>query len=316
MRHVVFALIPTVVVLVVGLVLTEMILSALGFGNPPLYQSDPEVGYVLKPSQNLTRLRGARVFINSLGMRSNEVAANKPAGVYRVLLLGDSVPFGGSYIDQDDLFCSVALRRLHLSGNRYQLLNAGINDYGPRNIWKYLQKHGDYDADMIISYLPWGNLTRHFTNFLQTPFWSNNPDMALAEFFRHGMWRLFGMFSKRWKSAVPNARSESFHLNMQALQNIRVYCQARGIPVYFIWSPYRCVLTGEWEDDHAAEKKEYGRVIGNSLTVDMSPVLEKYSDIDSLYKDDCHYSAEGHRIVGEHLAAFIAARRQDVSTTH
>jgi hypothetical protein len=70
-----------------GLVL-ELALRYEGFGNPPLYQADLATGYALKPSQNVVRLHGSRVLINSLGLRSAETTSHKPQGIFRVLVLG------------------------------------------------------------------------------------------------------------------------------------------------------------------------------------------------------------------------------------
>jgi len=113
----------TAVAIAAGL---ELYLSRLGYGDPPLYSYDPAVGYVLKPSQNLSRYRNCRVSINNLGMRSPETSVAKAPGRFRVLVLGDSVPYGGSYIDQDDTFCYVAQRLLNRSSERYEILNAGV----------------------------------------------------------------------------------------------------------------------------------------------------------------------------------------------
>ncbi|AFM22770.1 SGNH/GDSL hydrolase family protein [Desulfomonile tiedjei] len=170
----------------VGLGVAEIYLQRLGYGNPPLYSYDPAIGYVLKPNQALKRVNNCRVSINSLGMRSPDYTSEKPANVFRTLLVGDSVPFGGSYIDQQDTFCSLAEQLLtEETGRKYQILNAGVNAYGPQNVLKYLETRGTYGADLVVVYFPWGNLRRDFTNFYVLPFWSTNPQWALNEFFRH-----------------------------------------------------------------------------------------------------------------------------------
>jgi len=306
----VFYLVPIIIVLGACLAGIEVYLRHLGFGDPPLYQSDPAIGYVLKPSQSSTRLHGCRVVVNSLGMRSDEVTRQKPPNMVRVLVLGDSVPYGGSYIDQADTFCAVAQRILNRKGDHYQVLNAALNAWGPQNIIKYLEKRGTYEADMVIVYLPWGDLNRSFANFHIVPFWSNSPGWALAEFFRHGVWTLFGKCSGRWKSGGPSSGSEILELNLNALKNIRAYCGNKGTPVYFFWSPSKRVVQGRIPDGLTVEKERFYEIIPREITVDMEPLFRKSRNIETLFKDDCHYSQKGHRMVGEALADFISTRHK------
>jgi hypothetical protein len=285
----------------------EYYLRSDGFGYPPLYESDPAVGYLLKPSQSLTRTNGCRVIINGLGMRSPGTTRNKPKGVSRVLVLGDSVPYGGSYIDQDDIFTSVAERLLNSDGKRYEVLNAGVNALGPRNISAYVRTRGVYQSDMVIIYFPWGNLRRGWTNFYIVPFWSNSPRWALAEYFRQGCWMIFGRLSQRWKDLNAFKNDRNLELNLKALQEVRGYCDKLDTPVYFFWSPGLSNFyqeTDKLDNDRKAFRERFPR----EVRVDMKPILAAAGDPRKLYKDSVHYSREGHLVVGRYLAAFISTR--------
>ncbi len=286
----------------------ELYLSRLGYGDPPLYSYDPAVGYVLKPSQNLSRYRSCKVFINSLGMRSPETSLAKAPGRFRILVLGDSVPYGGSYIDQDDTFCYVAQRLLNRNSDRYEILNAGVNVYGPRNVSAYLETRGTLAADLVIIYFPWGNLRRDLTNFYIVPFWSNSPRSALAEFFRHGLWLGFGRFSQKWKDLWAFENELVLEMNINAFKAIKRLCDQHQTRVFFFWSPYRDVLTGAQPDPNASDIAELRRSIPNDWMVDLGPLFAGQKDIVSLYADPCHSSREGHHLVGAFLADFISTR--------
>jgi hypothetical protein len=291
------------IVTAISIVGLEFLLRWEGFGEPPLYQHDPVVGYTLKPSQALVRFHGARVLINSLGMRSAEISKVKGPGRIRVLVLGDSMPYGGSYIDQDDLFCSVAQRELNRQGERYEILNAGVNAYGPVNIWKAVHKRGLFNSDLVIVFLPWADLRREFTSYYVVPFWSVSPGWALAEFIRHGAWYVFGKLSRRWKGGAP--LDQVVELNIQAMVNIKNYCDKHATPVYFFWSPQLSELSTTASGSLEAEKERFRSRVSPDVVVDLTQIFRDLPEVASAYVDDCHYSVRGHRVVGRFLTQFV-----------
>ena len=84
---------------------SELILRSMGFGNPIVYRVDPRVGYYPAPNQDVHRY-GGEIHINAFGMRSRNITAEKPAGTFRILMLGDSTLYGGSYIDQSQTYAT------------------------------------------------------------------------------------------------------------------------------------------------------------------------------------------------------------------
>ena len=70
--------------------------------------ADPDVGRILQPRRE-GEFGGVQVSSNALGMREGPYQATKPAGVTRVVLLGDSFVFGYEIDQQDRL--GVFLRR-------------------------------------------------------------------------------------------------------------------------------------------------------------------------------------------------------------
>jgi lysophospholipase L1-like esterase len=74
---------------------------------------------------------------NSFGLRSPEVAVPKPAGTYRILLLGDSFTFGFQAAD-DVVFAKKLEQRLRAGGfPSVEVVNAGVLSYCP--LLEYLQ---------------------------------------------------------------------------------------------------------------------------------------------------------------------------------
>lgn len=53
--------------------------SFFGFGNPLLYLADPEIGYLLAPNQDTSRL-GKNIYINQYSMRNTSVTPQPNPG--------------------------------------------------------------------------------------------------------------------------------------------------------------------------------------------------------------------------------------------
>ncbi len=96
---------------------------------------DPVRHHRWKPNAR-GRVRGIEYETNSLGLRDHEYAAPKPAGVFRILMLGDSFTEGWTLplvgVVAKRLEQSLALR----CPSQYEVINAGNASYSP--ILEYL----------------------------------------------------------------------------------------------------------------------------------------------------------------------------------
>jgi len=183
------------VVLVVGIALfliTEVVLRTYGFGHPLLYIADPEIGYYPQPNVHLTRYGGV-LDTNEFGMRSPSATKAKPAGTFRILMLGDSTLFGGSYIDQMDLYSSRLTTVLNASGlpGRVEVLAMGVNGWGPFHERGYVRRFGNFDADLVMVQLPIDDVVRPLYGLASVPFLpvQRPPTLAWEEVVNHLMWR-------------------------------------------------------------------------------------------------------------------------------
>jgi lysophospholipase L1-like esterase len=97
-----------------------------------LYLVDPGAGYVMRPS-TCVRLKTAEydgvLKTNSLGMVGPELPATKPAGEFRVVVLGDSYTVGGQ-VPYQQTFPAVLERELRDAGyTNVRVVNAGVGGY-------------------------------------------------------------------------------------------------------------------------------------------------------------------------------------------
>ena len=104
-------------------------------------------GWTLKPGLKDVPFRGKAVSSNSKGVRGvQEFAYEKPAGVRRIVVLGDSFTFGEE-VGDDETF-SHHLQSL-IRGS--EVLNLGIHGYGHDQMLVYLKEEGlRYRPDIVI----------------------------------------------------------------------------------------------------------------------------------------------------------------------
>jgi hypothetical protein len=123
----------------------------LGLGDPPLYVADGEIEYLLKPSRQYRRL-GRRIAVNAYSMRADDFPrAKQSSRELRVLLLGDSVLYGGSFIDRDELISEVLKRKLESALSRPVVVgNASAGSWGPPNLLAYARRFGFFGADVVV----------------------------------------------------------------------------------------------------------------------------------------------------------------------
>lgn len=141
MRRVKQRVIWTVAVVFVVVIVAECICRfVFGFGDAPLFQSDKDYEYIAQPNQNRFRFL-CHYKTNSYCQRSEEPDSTRK----RVLGLGDSVLYGGTWMDQDSLATT-----LFTEDTGVQMLNISCGSWGPDNCAAYLQKHGTFGASAMF----------------------------------------------------------------------------------------------------------------------------------------------------------------------
>lgn len=120
-----------------------------------IYQPDGTLDYVHRPDweavqQNEEFLVAAH--INALGLRGPAVAPEKPPGVYRVLVVGDSFAFGWGVEDEEALPARLAeLLTAPPGAERVEVLNAGVAGWSAAHYWLYLRERGfALDPDLVL----------------------------------------------------------------------------------------------------------------------------------------------------------------------
>lgn len=133
--------------------LREFIRPYLGQNVLSCRKKHPTLHHVLIPNCSgvvETRDYGYPFITNSLGLKGKEIALEKPEGVFRVLVVGDSYVEGWGAA-QEEGFVKVAERILNRQGKKVEVINAGVSSYSPVLELEYLRTSGlALEPDLVI----------------------------------------------------------------------------------------------------------------------------------------------------------------------
>src|SRR5262245_34552587 len=105
-----FLWIAVAAMLLLPAVLAELFLRMQGLGDPILYEENASFQYAPRPNQTRVRFNGARITIDSKGLRGTKDW--KTPSDAKILFVGDSVTWGGTAIDDRDTFANLTCVRL------------------------------------------------------------------------------------------------------------------------------------------------------------------------------------------------------------
>ena len=113
------------------------------------YLFDPRLGWRNIPGWS-GETNGKPLTINSRGMRDREYALAKPAGVTRVLVLGDSYTWGYGVANQE-IYTEVLERSLAKGGAKVEVINSGVSGWGTDQEYLFLERDGiKYQPDVVV----------------------------------------------------------------------------------------------------------------------------------------------------------------------
>ena len=114
-----------------------------------MHQFDPRFAYISRPHADDV-FQGVEVRINAHGFRGPEFAAAKPAGVRRLLVLGDSIVFGWG-VPQEQIFPALLQKRLNEKRAATEVIAAGVNSWNTRTQYEFLKHVGAaYEPDALL----------------------------------------------------------------------------------------------------------------------------------------------------------------------
>ena len=281
----------------------------LGLGEPIVYDAHALWGYSPRENRQYTRFDGDIVSINNVGARGLEPWRQDGANI---LFLGDSVTYGGSYIDDNQTFSSLTCASLpnwscHNAGvNAYGILNmvarsrydSRIND-APIRIFTFIS--GDFDRGLRKSE------TAHFI-------------LRDAPSYFSGLWEIMnfiasGVNPKQWFGKQSDIQDEEILneaqlVNRQFALDIFVDELERlnnlGHSFLIVYSP----SIEEVEDQNMIDNNSILSTLSSNFSENyvslVDPIRLRFeNNRDSIYKDNVHYEELGHQIASEIITPYV-----------
>jgi lysophospholipase L1-like esterase len=115
--------------------------------------ANPDLSFAHAPNRSAF-LMGVPVSINSEGLRDREFSLEKPPGVYRVMMLGDSTTLGWG-VRQEDTAAKLLERKLNeglpAGFNHVEVINTGVGNYDTVQEVTYYETIGwKYHPDLVV----------------------------------------------------------------------------------------------------------------------------------------------------------------------
>lgn len=306
-------LIVLATVFVVLLISEVGLRSRFGFGNPLIYITDAEIGYLLAPNQR-TRRFGNRIEINEYSMRGGGISSTRPESTLRVLLLGDSIANGGWWTDQADILSAMMASQLKATfaenGFReVEVLNASANSWGPRNELAYLKRFGTFGAQVVVLLINTDDLFATAPSSVQVGrdrnYPAKKPLFALQEVVT------------RYVLPAPNIpelvtlnqeSGDRVGFNLAAIEEILASAKSSNSKFLLAMTPLlREVGSPGPRDYEIKERQRLAEFTASKqiLYLDFLPVFNSAESKESLYRDHIHLSYQGNCQVSEAITESI-----------
>tara|TARA_A100001015_G_C14964533_1_gene702345 strand:- start:562 stop:1506 length:945 start_codon:yes stop_codon:yes gene_type:complete len=283
----------------------------VGLGDPILYKTSNVYGYSIKPNQDVQR-RGNSIIINNLGLRDIKKNVEIENCKKKIFFLGDSLTYGGSKIETNELFSFLIGKYL----NYDCIFVVAVNGWGMQNIEKFMKaKNLFYKGDYVILLIE-----ENFTRGLRR-IHSYSSMTQKKHFF--ALYELTNYYMKSLLFKIENADSLneekkenliSINFAIESLQSLIERIENRQGKIFIAISPSKTILKNIKEEnlksdtyyyyDYLLKKLEEKKINTNYLAND----LKKFSSskIDTLFLDEIHYSKKGHSYLSNYLIEKIA----------
>lgn len=310
-------------------IVTELVLRIMGYGNLEIYEPDPLLYWRLKPNQTChTKVNRKLVHINSHGTRGPDFEVPKPPGTVRILSLGDSRTFGWGLSDEETYssLIEAGLRKTLGPSQKIEVINCGVNAWSyPQMTAFFRDRTSEWRPDIVL--LADANLWTQFSE-------KNSP-----EFVRKFMWRVrlknflrrfatyhffveaeLNSFYARYRTKfIPvDPKQDALFKEQQqsdpdaffrdSIEELCRQAKARGVRVVLCHLPVRSELeTGKPGDNVLNAKLAVAKEFGVPC-VDLAPDLKSKGGGTDLYleADPVHFNATGNKIIANSLVETIA----------
>ncbi len=254
----------------------------IGLGTPPLYQTDALLEYRLKPNQRVYRF-GNLIEANERGMRSPTLIDQQRDVV---LVLGDSVLYGGSQVDQSELATSL------LSNAGTLFANFSASSWGPANMTAALKESQDFAKTAIVVVLNSDDLS---DVPVFGPLTIDQPSAPVTS----ALWEALSRYAPRFipnflnRSTALTSRDIEDQLNKGAkdMDGMLILMKSQTVPSCVVLHPRK----SEIESEKAIQFEDILQKVTGSGVRFIDARTDAPANLDQAYSDDIHLTATGQK---------------------
>jgi lysophospholipase L1-like esterase len=297
-----------------------------------LFRTDALLGWTNRPGTEDTYW-GEPVRINAQGMRGPERAPAKPAGVRRVLVLGDSVVFGLMLADDAETFPAQLERALaQRAGGAFECLDAGVPGWATREERLFLEREGErWQPDLVVLAFVLNDVTEPGAHRGAAQLAYARPASLPAWLADDGIYLSLRELAFRRALAGDSPAAEAhrqrltpYHVILQSdsapvqaawkqvlpeLEGVLAWCRARTTPLVLVVFPFALQLL---EPESNAPQWILAQFAGRRALpcLDLLPpfvaaLRERGLAPEGLFRDGLHPTALGNALAAEETARFV-----------
>jgi hypothetical protein len=280
----------------------------------------PTRGWALKPGIRDAPAFGEKLLnSNSRGIRGRrEYSYDRPPGVARILVLGDSFTFGEE-VGDDETYSHV----LEASLRGAEVLNLGVHGYGHDQMLLYLKEEGlRYRPDVVVLGFIADDMERNllaFRDYVKPRFvldgerlvLTNSPVPSPEETMRAEPWRskffdVLTMLRERRRGRGGARREETRRLTLAILDEMRRAIESVGARPAYAYLPVYGEITRT--DPGMTERERfffsYCRRQGIQ-SIYLAPFFKRRIREGVEFKTQGHWGPTEHRVAAEGIKAYL-----------
>jgi lysophospholipase L1-like esterase len=283
-----------------------------------LFVRDPDLFWTLRPVQGLdTPIAPGGLRVSEAGMRGPLVPKTAPAGVRRIVTLGDSTTFGWAVSEQEAY--PVRLEQvLRERGHEVEVINAGIPGYTSYQALRFLERDLlDYGPDVVTLCFGWNELwpARGQSDLTQAV---SGWKVELENVLDHShLYRLLrrgyvalrtDLGTQRTAQTVPRVSPQQYR---QVLDRLAELCKRHGVELVLLTQPARTAPHARcWSPPQHALLEQMHLVTREAaaahglVLVDLAALL-RAQDQDAAFVDCVHPAAGAHLSMAAALAGAL-----------
>lgn len=263
------------------------------------------MGHEHRPSRS-ARLMGVDVSINSHGFRGGEYPVEKPEGVFRVMLLGDSLTLGWG-VELKEIFATRLERMLsdHFaesgSGLDVQVINTGIGNYNTDQEVSLFEARGRAVAPDLV-------ILNYFINDAEPTPRQKSPFVLKFTYFGMALWGRLDLFKRLYVTredfsnyypALYREGQDGWRRAREALGRLARLSEEDGFTLVMVLLPELHAVGPEYAFQEISDRvRGAAEGAGVRFVFDLAPAFAAGRP-ESFWvsMDDAHPNAKAHAII-------------------